>query len=49
MEDLVAERELCLSAFDAIMEKHGFEKIKTDGDAYLSGQFLSNVEPLPDP
>ena len=33
--DLVAEVHLCYTAFDSIMEKHGLEKIKTIGDAYM--------------
>ncbi|MBL7957127.1 MAG: response regulator [Flavobacteriales bacterium] len=35
-EDLVRELNICFSAFDRIMEKHGLEKIKTIGDAYLA-------------
>lgn len=35
-EDLVAELDTCFRAFDAIIEKHGLEKIKTIGDAYLA-------------
>ena len=34
-EQLVAEIDLCFSAFDEIMEKYKLEKIKTIGDAYL--------------
>ncbi len=33
---LVAEIHHCFKAFDAIMEKHGIEKIKTIGDAYMA-------------
>ena len=33
---LVAEINACFSAFDLIMQKHGVEKIKTVGDAYLA-------------
>jgi predicted ATPase/class 3 adenylate cyclase/tRNA A-37 threonylcarbamoyl transferase component Bud32 len=33
---LVAEIHLCFTAFDAIMDKNGLEKIKTIGDAYLA-------------
>ncbi|HNL74669.1 MAG TPA: response regulator, partial [Leptospiraceae bacterium] len=33
---LVAEINECFSAFDYIMEKHGIEKIKTIGDAYMA-------------
>jgi len=35
-EALVAEINACFSAFDMIMQKHGVEKIKTVGDAYLA-------------
>jgi adenylate cyclase len=34
-ELLVAEINICFSAFDNIVQKHGIEKIKTVGDAYL--------------
>jgi adenylate cyclase len=34
--ELVNELHECFKAFDAIMEKHGLEKIKTVGDAYLA-------------
>jgi class 3 adenylate cyclase len=34
-KELVGEIDHCFSAFDAIMEKYGIEKIKTIGDAYL--------------
>lgn len=33
--DLVAELNLIFSAFDLLAEKHGVEKIKTIGDAYM--------------
>ncbi|MFM9946117.1 MAG: adenylate/guanylate cyclase domain-containing protein, partial [Bacteroidia bacterium] len=33
--DLVGEIDTCYCAFDNIIEKHGIEKIKTIGDAYL--------------
>ena len=33
--DLVAELDTCFRAFDAITSRHGIEKIKTIGDAYL--------------
>jgi adenylate cyclase len=33
---LVAEINECFSAFDLIMQKHGIEKIKTIGDAYMA-------------
>ncbi|MEO8147683.1 MAG: adenylate/guanylate cyclase domain-containing protein [Bacteroidia bacterium] len=34
-ELLVAEIDYCFSAFDNIVQKHGVEKIKTVGDAYI--------------
>ena len=34
-EQLVKEIDYCFSAFDNIIHKHGIEKIKTIGDAYL--------------
>ncbi|QNJ98763.1 adenylate/guanylate cyclase domain-containing protein [Constantimarinum furrinae] len=34
-EDLVASIDFYFSKFDAIMEEHGLEKIKTIGDAYM--------------
>jgi class 3 adenylate cyclase len=34
--ELVTEIDRCFKAFDEIMEKHGLEKIKTIGDAYLA-------------
>lgn len=34
-EELVKEIDTCFSAFDAIITKHGIEKIKTIGDAYM--------------
>lgn len=34
--ELVNEINVCFEAFDAIMEKHGIEKIKTIGDAYMA-------------
>jgi class 3 adenylate cyclase len=34
--ELVMEINSCFEAFDAIMEKHGVEKIKTIGDAYMA-------------
>lgn len=39
-KDLVDEIDHCFSAFDAIMEKYGIEKIKTIGDAYLCAKGL---------
>ncbi|MCD1117847.1 adenylate/guanylate cyclase domain-containing protein [Chryseobacterium turcicum] len=35
-EKMLAELNECFTAFDMIMEKHGLEKIKTIGDAYLA-------------
>lgn len=35
-QDLVFEINACFEAFDGIMEKHGIEKIKTIGDAYMA-------------
>jgi class 3 adenylate cyclase len=35
-KELVAEINDCFSAFDHIMQKHGVEKIKTIGDAYMA-------------
>ena len=35
-KELVAEINLCFSAFDNIMSRHGIEKIKTIGDAYMA-------------
>ena len=34
--ELVDELNVCFKAFDRIMEKHGVEKIKTIGDAYMA-------------
>jgi adenylate cyclase len=34
--ELVGEINTCFSAFDNIMQKHGVEKIKTIGDAYMA-------------
>lgn len=45
-EELVAELDTCFKAFDAIISKHGIEKIKTIGDAYLAVCGLPNGEPL---
>lgn len=38
--DLVSEIHYCFSAFDAIMEKYGLEKIKTIGDSYMAASGL---------
>lgn len=35
-ERMLVELNECFTAFDLIMEKHGLEKIKTIGDAYLA-------------
>ncbi|MCX8533996.1 adenylate/guanylate cyclase domain-containing protein [Chryseobacterium luquanense] len=35
-EKMLVELNDCFTAFDMIMEKHGLEKIKTIGDAYLA-------------
>lgn len=35
-QNLVLELHECFSAFDSICEKHGLEKIKTIGDAYMA-------------
>ncbi|MBK7483050.1 MAG: adenylate/guanylate cyclase domain-containing protein [Flavobacteriales bacterium] len=35
-KELVRDLHECFSAFDTIMEKHGLEKIKTIGDAYMA-------------
>lgn len=44
-KQLVNELHDCFTAFDKIMQKHGVEKIKTVGDAYLAVCGL----PTPDP
>jgi class 3 adenylate cyclase/tetratricopeptide (TPR) repeat protein len=41
-KELVAEIHFYFKAFDAIIEKHGLEKIKTIGDAYLAVCGLPN-------
>lgn len=43
--ELVAEIHQNFTAFDAIIEKHGLEKIKTIGDAYLAVCGLPNETP----
>lgn len=43
--ELVNEIHHNFTAFDAIMEKHGLEKIKTIGDAYLAVCGLPNESP----
>lgn len=42
-KDLVGEIDVCFKAFDHIMEKHGIEKIKTIGDAYMAAGGLPVV------
>ncbi len=44
-QDLVSELHLNFKAFDEIMERHGLEKIKTIGDAYMAVAGL----PVPHP
>ncbi len=43
--ELVAEIDLCFKGFDAIMDLHGLEKIKTIGDAYLAVCGLPHENP----
>lgn len=42
---LVKELHECFSAFDAIVERHGLEKIKTVGDAYIAVCGVPVVDP----
>jgi adenylate cyclase len=44
-EELVNEIDHCFKHFDDIIEKHGLEKIKTIGDAYLAVCGLPNENP----
>lgn len=44
-QELVAEIDTCFRAFDAITARHGLEKIKTIGDAYMAAAGLP--EPTP--
>jgi adenylate cyclase len=44
-KDLVDEIDMCYCAFDNIIEKHGIEKIKTIGDAYLCAYGIANDIP----
>jgi class 3 adenylate cyclase len=44
-EELVAEIDECFRGFDRIMERHGLEKIKTIGDAYLCVGGLPGNDP----
>ncbi|MBK9700503.1 MAG: hypothetical protein IPO79_10485 [Flavobacteriales bacterium] len=41
--ELVAEIDHCFKGFDAIMERHGIEKIKTIGDAYMAAGGLPDA------
>jgi class 3 adenylate cyclase len=43
-KELVKDLNECFSAFDRIMEKHGIEKIKTIGDAYMAAGGLSRSD-----
>ncbi len=45
-DELVTQLDECFRAFDKIVEKHGLEKIKTVGDAYLCACGLP--KPVPD-
>lgn len=42
-EELVGELNICFTAFDEIIEKHGMERIKTIGDAYMCVGGLPNA------
>jgi class 3 adenylate cyclase len=42
-EELVAMLNEIFSAFDQLVEKHGLEKIKTIGDAYMAAAGLPNL------
>lgn len=44
-EELVNQLDECFRAFDKIVEKHGLEKIKTIGDAYVCACGLPNPDP----
>ncbi|MEO0471059.1 MAG: adenylate/guanylate cyclase domain-containing protein [Bacteroidota bacterium] len=43
--ELVRELDECFRAFDDIIEKHGLEKIKTIGDAYMCACGLPDLRP----
>ena len=45
-QELIDELDTCFKAFDEIMARHGIEKIKTIGDAYLA--ICGLPEPLAD-
>jgi len=42
-KDLVSDLHECFSAFDHICQKHGMEKIKTIGDAYMAAGGLPSI------
>ncbi len=44
-QELIAEIDACFRAFDLIMGKHGIEKIKTIGDAYMAVGGLPEADP----
>lgn len=43
-DKLVSELDACFKAFDQICEKHGVEKIKTIGDAYMAAGGLGETK-----
>lgn len=45
VKELIEELNECFTAFDQIMERHGLEKIKTIGDAYLAVSGLPASNP----
>ncbi len=45
-DELVEELNTCFKAFDTIVDRHGVEKIKTIGDAYMAASGVP--EPRPD-
>ena len=42
-EEVVSQLDFCFRAFDDIMAKHGLEKIKTIGDAYMCAGGLHDI------
>jgi len=44
-EEVVTQLDTCFRAFDKIVLKHGLEKIKTIGDAYMCAGGLSEADP----
>ena len=42
-DQVIAELEVCFQTFDEIMEKHGIDRIKTIGDAYMAAGGISNL------